>query len=230
MTAGTGRARAPGTGLLAVVFLVSLFGIGAARAPASSGFCLPPLTECSSPAPPPPAPQEPTPAPSPLGDVPGGLGAVPGTSPPGPPAPAAVEDADAPTFTLPAAQLGGSSISFSGITAVTVVTVPLADGSRTPVLKLEADDIVIDDFLLDVRKATGPSLVTNSGRMELRGNVKVYLDSVTGTLLDGAAFTLGAATPPPGDELPPSLLKVHLGLVGVTANSITLTPSHQEIH
>ena len=229
MTAGTGRTRAPGTGLLAVVFLVSLSGIGAARAPASSGFCLPPLMECSSPAPsaPPPAP-----VPSPLGDLPGGLGTVQGTAPPGPAAPAApaVADAGAPTFTLPAAQLGGSSISFSGITAVSVVTVPLADGSRTPVLKLEADDIVIDDFLLDVRKATGPSLVTNSGRMELRGNVKVYLDSVTGTLLDGAAFTLGAATPPPGDELPPSLLKVHLGLVGVTANSITLTPSHQQMH
>ncbi|TFC10369.1 hypothetical protein E3O19_15290 [Cryobacterium algoritolerans] len=149
---------------------------------------------------------------------------------PAPTAPTAVDDAGAPTFTLPAAQLGGSAISFSGITAVTIVTVPLANGSRTPVLKLEADDIVIDDFLLDVRTATGPSLVTNSGRMELRGNVRVYLDSVAGTLLDGTAFTLGAETPPPGDELPPSLLKVHLGLVGVSANSITLALSHQAMH
>jgi hypothetical protein len=141
----------------------------------------------------------------------------------------AVPDTNATTFTLPAAQLGGSSISFSGLHSVSVVTVPLADGTRTAVIKLMADGVVINDFLLDVRKATGPSLVSNAGRMELRGNVQVYLDSATATLADGTAITFGAATPPPGNELPSTLLRVNLGLVGVTADSITLTPSHQAL-
>ncbi len=136
-------------------------------------------------------------------------------------------DTSAPTFTQPAAQLGGSSISFTGLHSVSAVTVPLADGRRIPVLKLVADDIVITDFLLDVRKATGPSLVSTATRMELRGHVQVYVDSLTATLIDGTGITLGAATPPPGNELPPELLRVNLGLVGVTADSIAFVASHQ---
>jgi hypothetical protein len=132
-------------------------------------------------------------------------------------------------FTLPAAQLGGSSISFSGLQAVSVVTVPLADGTRTPVLKLVADDIAIDDFVLDVRKSTGPSLVSNATRMELHGHVQVYVDSVTAALQDGTTLTLGADTSPPGNELPPTMLRVNLGLVGVTADSIVFTSSHQNL-
>jgi hypothetical protein len=137
----------------------------------------------------------------------------------------AAPDPSAPIMTLPAAQLGGSSISFTGLQSVTVVTVPLANGTRTPVLKLVADSITIDNFLLDVRPANGTgALVTNSGKMVLRGNVVAYLDSVSGTLLGGAGITAGAANPPPGNELPSTLLKVTLGLVGMTAQSITLTP------
>jgi hypothetical protein len=93
------------------------------------------------------------------------------------------------------------------------------------VLKLVADSITIDNFLLDVRPANGTgALVTNSGKMVLRGNVIAYLDSVSGTLPGGAGITAGAANPPPGNELPATLLKVTLGLVGMTAQSITLTP------
>jgi hypothetical protein len=132
-------------------------------------------------------------------------------------------------FTLPAAQLGGSSISFSGLQAVSVVTVPLADGTRTPALKLVANDIAIDDFVLDVRKSTGPSLVSSATRMELRGHVQVYVDSVTASLQDGTTVSLGANTPPPGNELPSTLLRVNLGLVGVIADSIVFTSSHQNL-
>ncbi len=139
-------------------------------------------------------------------------------------------DPGAPIMTLPAAQLGGSSISFSGLRSVSAVTVPLADGRQAPVLKLVADRIVITDFLLDVRHATGPSLVSTATTMTLDGHVQVYVDSLTATLLDGLGISLLAPTPPPGDELPPRLLRVTLGLVGVTADSITFDDSHQRLH
>lgn len=138
-------------------------------------------------------------------------------------------DSGAPVFTLPAAQLGGSSISFSGLTSLTAVTVPLANGTRTPALKLVADTVTVGGFLLDVRKATGPSLVTTATKMELRGNVQIYLDSLSATLSNGKGITLGAATPLPGDELPSSMLRVNLGLIGVTADSISFTAPHQSL-
>jgi hypothetical protein len=113
---------------------------------------------------------------------------------------------------------------------VSIVTVPLADGTRTPVLKLAADDITIGGFTLDVRESANQSgLVTTASQMELHGNVVVYVDSLSGTLSNGQTVTFGASTPPPNNELPPSLLKISLGLVGVTANSVTLTASHQSI-
>jgi hypothetical protein len=208
---------------VAACLVVALGGIGAARAPAAErALCIPLLTQCD-PATPSPAPT-PGPVQTPIIPLPG-PGATPGAAPPA----AALADAEAPTFTLPAAQLGGSSISIEGLRSVTAVTVPLANGTRTPVLKIVADDVVVDDFLLDVRKATGPSLVTNATRMHLHGNVRIYLDSITGSLLDGTALTLGAATPPPGSELPPTLLRVNLGLVGVTAESIAFTAPHQSL-
>ena len=210
------------------MLIVALSGIGAARVPVA-GMCIPLLMQCDSgqPSPPPTPTWTPGPIPTlPAFPIPGGIGSAP-------PAPAAtvvgVPDTGAPTFTLPAAQLGGSSISISGLHSVSVVTVPLADGTRTTALKIVADGVTVKDFLLDVRKATGPSLVTNATRMQLRGTVKVYLDSLTATLLDGTAFTLGAATPPPGNELPPTMLRVNLGLVGVTANSIAFTAPHQSL-
>ena len=150
---------------------------------------------------------------------------APGTTPP----PTPIADDAAPTLTLPAATLGGSTITISGLHGIAVVTVPLADGSRTTALRVSADDVVVTDFVLDVRKATGPSLVSTSSRMELRGDVQVYLDSATATLGDGTALTFGAATPPPGNELPPELLRVSLGLVGVTADSISFADSHQQL-
>ncbi|WP_246142376.1 hypothetical protein [Lacisediminihabitans profunda] len=208
---------------VATCLVVALAGIGAARVPAAeAAVCIPLVTQCG-PATPSPAPA-PGPAPTPIVPLPG-PGGAPDTAPPV----AALADPDAPTFTVPAAQLGGSSITIEGLHSVTAVTVPLANGTRTPVLKIVADDVVVDDFMLDVRKATGPSLVTSATRMHLHGNVRIYLDSITGSLLDGTALTLGATTPPPGNELPPTLLRVNLGLVGVTAASIVFTSPHQSL-
>ena len=140
-------------------------------------------------------------------------------------------DDSAYPMTLPAGQLGGSSISISGIHQVGLVTVKKIDGTSFPVIKLTADDVVITGFLLDVRRATGPSLVSSADRMELKGNVSVWLDSLTGTTLGGLGLTLGTdQTPPPGSELPPQLLRVNLGLVGTSANSISYVNLHQELH
>ncbi len=233
------------------MLVLALSGVGAKASSAAqpASLCIPILMVCSSPTlsptptPAPPAPVLPIPGvpglPTPGSPTPGSP--TPGSPTPGNPAPTApspgsstppilaTPDPNAPTFTLPAAQLTGSSISFTGLHSISVVTVPLANGTRAPVLKLMADDIIIKDFHLNVRKATGPSLLTDAGQMELRGNVQVYVDSVTATLLDGSPITLGAATPPPDNKVPPSLLRVNLGLVGVTANSISLIPSHQAL-
>lgn len=230
-----GTSRRPGAAAAALLLIAALSGIGAAKAPAApTAFCIPLLMNCSTPSPSP----TPTPSPSgPLGGLVGGLlgGAtkgIPGTPSASSTAPLVIgPDNGAPVFTLPAGQLGGSSISISGIHQLGLVTVSRIDGSRFPVIKLVADDVTITGFLLDVRRATGPSLVSSADRMELKGHVQVYLDSLTGTTLGGLGLTLGTdATPPPGNELPSSLLRVNLGLVGTTADSISYSNLHQALH
>jgi hypothetical protein len=73
--------------------------------------------------------------------------------------------------------------------------------------------------------------VSTADRMELKGNVSVWLDSLTGSTLDGLGLTLGTdQTPPPGNELPPKLLRVNLGLVATSADSISYVNLHQELH
>jgi len=240
------KAQGPVSGAVVLMVVLSLCGIGAAPVPGmKTSLCIPLLMDCSTPSP--------TPTPSPsngsgggstgsgsgvgggLGDTLGGLlgggsggnGTEKGVSIP---LSQVKPDAQASTFTLPAAQMGGTSITFSGLQSVGAVTVPLADGSRTPVLKLAANDITIQNFTLDVRESGDESgLVTDAGTMELHGHVVAYVNSVTGTLGNGLGISLGALTPPPDNELPNQLLRVTLGLVGVTADSITLVPSHQEI-
>jgi len=233
--------RTPGaTAAVLLLFVAALTGVGAADAPEvqaaalartataqpaePSAFCLPLVMQC------PPA----TPSPSPssgggVGGLVGGLlGGVPGASA-GPLVIGA--DTSAYAMTLPAGQLGGSSITIKGIHQVGLVTVKKVDGTSFPVIKLTADDVVITGFLLDVRRATGPSLVSSADRMELKGNVSVWLDSLTGTTLGGVGLTLGTdQTPPPGNELPPKLLRVNLGLVATSANSISYVNLHQELH
>jgi hypothetical protein len=221
----------------ALVLVAALTGIGAAAEPAvaaePTALCLPILMSCPSPTP--------TPSPTPssgsgLGGIVGGLvdgvGGAAKSVAPGAAAPLVIgPDGTAPVFTTPAGQLGGSSISISGIHQLGLVTVKRIDGSSFPVIKLVCDDVVITGFLLDVRRATGPSLVSTADRMELTGHVSVWLDSLTGTPLGGPGLTLGTdQTPPPASELPPQLLRVNLGLIGTTADSISYSNLHQELH
>jgi hypothetical protein len=225
-------------GALVACIAAALAGLGAARLPsaAPAALCIPIIAPCTSATPTPsPKPGDPTLPGLPTLPVPGSTTApglpgapIPTPTPTGPAAPA-TPDAGAPVFTQPPAQLGSRSLSFSGLKGVSVVTVPLADGSRVPVLKISADSITIDGFTLTVRKNSGPALGTTADQMALRGNVQVYLDSVTATGPDGKALTLGAATPPPQNALPAQLLQVTLGLVGVTADSIHFTNPHQHL-
>ena len=200
--------------------------VGATSADAAESLCLPILMTCSPDAPPNPITD--------VGDSLGGLIGLGDDTSPGLGAPltdvVAVPDPNAPVMTLPAAQLGGSSLTINGLKSLSLVTVPLADGSRATVFKIEADQFVIDDFVLDVRNSTSPSLVSTSTQMRLTGNAVVYVDSVTGSLLGGPGFSLLAPTPPPGNELPSQLLSVHLGLVGCTANLIEFDDSHQHLY
>ncbi|WP_374009940.1 hypothetical protein [Leifsonia sp. LS-T14] len=222
-------------GALIACVAAALAGLGAARIPsaAPAALCIPIFTSCSSPSPSPAPSSRPTlpgaPGAPALPAPPAGTPTLPGTLPPTAPPTPAGPDTGTTVFTQPPAQLGSQSLSFSGLKSVTVVTVPLADGSRIPVLKISADAITIDGFSLTVRKATGPKLATTADQMALRGNVQVYLDSATATGPDGTPLTLGAATPPPADGLPPQLLRVTLGLVGVTADSIRFTNPHQHL-
>ncbi|MGH1526005.1 hypothetical protein ACRAWC_18880 [Leifsonia sp. L25] len=217
----------------------ALTGLGAAPVPADTArtaapasLCIPIFSSCDSSSPT-PSPSPSSGAPSPVLPLPG-LPSTPGTPATGTatptPAPtAASPDGGAPVFTQPPAQLGSNSLSFTGLKGVTLVTVPLADGSRVPVLKISADSITIQGFSLNVRKQTGPVLLTTADTMTLSGNVQVYLDSATATLPDGTPLTLGASTPPPNNTLPGQLLRVTLGLVGATADSIVYTNTKQHL-
>jgi len=234
----------PGAAAAALLLFVgALTGVGVAEAPEvqaavlagpapvgapaaePAALCVPLLMTCP-----------PSPSPSPSQSSGGGLigGLLGGVKVPGAAGSAPLvigPDDSAYRMTLPAGQLGGSSISIKGIHQVGLVTVKKVDGSSFAVIKMTADDVVITGFLLDVRRATGPSLVSSADRMELKGNVSVWLDSLTGTTLGGVGLTLGTdQTPPPGSELPPKLLRVSLGLVATSANSINYVNLHQELH
>ena len=220
--------RAQVNGAVALCLFLAVFGIGAARVPGSApeALCIPLLMNCTTPAPTP----SPTPTKSPGGGLLGGLLGGGTTAAPGLPL-NILADPNAPVMTLPAAQLSGSSLSFTGLQSVTLVTIPLASGAQVPVIKLVADSITINNFVLDVRRATGPSLVTTAGRMVVSGHVTAYLDSATATTLGGLGLTLGTdATPPPSSELPSQLLRVNLGLVGIDADHISFTNQEQTLH
>jgi hypothetical protein len=137
---------------------------------------------------------------------------------------------DSMVFTQPSAQLGVTSLSFTGLKGIAPVSVRLADGTRIAALRLRAESITMDGFSLTVRAETGPSLVTKADRMALRGDVSVYVNSLTATTSNGRSLTLGADTPPPKDGVTPTLLRVTLGLVGSRADQIVYTNTDQKLN
>jgi hypothetical protein len=234
-------ARAAAVLAAGLVVAAGLSGAAAAPSAPTAAFCIPIpfLVTCDTDA------GTPSPTPTPTDtNSPGGVDSLipdilePGTETETPvptpePAPStpvdAVPDDTAPIFTQPPAPMGSDSLSFTGLKGISVVTVPLADGTGATALKISADSITIDGFSLTVGHFEGPGLVTTANRMTLQGNVSVYLDSLTATTAGGESLTLGADTPPPKDGIEPLLLRVTFGLVGATADSISYTNTDQRM-
>lgn len=144
----------------------------------------------------------------------------------------AQKDDDAPIFTKTPAALGSESLSFKGLSGIAIVKVPTADGGSTRALKISADQIKIEGFSLTVsppEEAGKGGLVTKADTMTLDGDVDVYIGSITATTKNGDSLTLGTDTPPPLDDVKPGLLRVTMGLVGSTADSITYSNTDQAI-
>lgn len=221
---------------LAGAAIVATATVGAAMPPDArpAQLCIPILLPCPA--------SSPTPSPSPTAPslpgvpslpgatpgAPGTSGGTPSTPAPEPTAsPTPTADGTAPVFTQPPAQLGSQGLSFTGLKGIALVTVQTVSGPIRA-LRISADSITITGFSLTVRKATGPVLLTTADTMTLRGDVQVYLDSLTANTSDGKAYTLGASTPPPAPEaIAGGLLHVTLGLVGATADSIRYTNTDQ---
>lgn len=164
-------------------------------------------------------------------DLPGGDDYI---AVPVPPAawPPAFLDESAPVFTQPAAQSQMDTLQIEGLKAIELVTVRTAEDGDIPVVRITADAVVLDGFTLDVRKkgVDHVAVVNNSARMELRGNVRMYIQSLTASGPGGVGITIGADTPPPGEEVPTSFAAVSIGLVGALADSSVWTQTHQWMH
>lgn len=227
---------------LVVALTVAPMTLGAAPHP-QAGLCIP-LIYCPDPtpsAPPespaptaPAAPLDPSTPPDPSSDVPAPTDRTTPTEPAptapatGAPVPAPV-DAGAPVFSGTPAAMGSESLSFTGLSGISIVTVPTVDGGGVRALKITADSITISGFSLTVRPPDGPGLVTTADTMSLEGHVSVYVGSVSASALGGAPLTIGLDTPPPLTDMEPGLVDVTMGLVGSTADSITYANTDQRI-
>ena len=186
-----------------------------------------------------PASPEPTEPESPEPTAPGGIGAEEPSDEPtdestdklnGKFPKDAQRDENAPVFTKNPAAMGSDSLSFKGLSGISFVAVPTADGGKITTLKIEADEIKISGFSLTVRPPEeAEGLVTMADTMTLKGDVSVYIGSITATTKNGDSLTLGPETPPPMDDVEPGLLRVTMGLVGSTADSISYSNTDQKL-
>ncbi|MCF2570992.1 hypothetical protein [Brevibacterium sp. UCMA 11754] len=139
-------------------------------------------------------------------------------------------DEKAPIFTKTPAAMGSESLSFKGLSGISFAAVPTADGGKITTLKIQADEISISGFSLTVRPPEEKEgLLTTADTMTLKGDVTVYIGSITATTKNGDSLTLGPETPPTMDDVEPGLLRVTMGLVGSTADSINYSNTDQEL-
>lgn len=140
-------------------------------------------------------------------------------------------DTTAPVMTLPASRVTGSSLSIGGPRSVSIVRVRLANGKTAPVIKIVSDEVTINDFVIDTRNAAGLGVVNSAGQMDMKGHVIVYLNAVAATLGDDTTLTLGVKNDDADtkDVVPAALFHITLGLVGLSADELSLIPSHEAI-
>ena len=139
-------------------------------------------------------------------------------------------DENAPVFTKTPAAMGSEGLSFKGLKGISFVSVPISGGDSMVVLKIQAEEIKITGFSLTVKPPEEhEGLVTKADTMTLSGDVTTYIGSITATTKDGKSLTLGPETPPPMDDVEPGLLRVTMGLVGSTADSISYSNTDQEL-
>jgi hypothetical protein len=159
----------------------------------------------------------------------GGTGGVTGTPAPTASPQKATRDPGSTVFTQPSGDLSGTSIGLDGLHYVGLVTVPIA-GGRTTALKLVSDKVSIQDFSLVTRARDGHGVKATALTMTLTGHVVVYVNSVSGALDDGTPVQYEPSAPPTPGELLSALVRVHLGLVGVTADTVSYAPSQQLVY
>ena len=128
------------------------------------------------------------------------------------------------------AKLSGSSLAIAGLQSLGVVTVTLPDGSTMRVIRLEADHISIDGFVLDAKGSDGHGVLTHATNMTANGSVVVYLDSVAGLLEDGTNAVFDHLNPPASLASLVGLTTISLDLYGLSGDTLTLSASHEELY
>lgn len=134
-------------------------------------------------------------------------------------------------FTQPSADTWGTSMEMKGLKSVALVNVPLADGTRTHALRLEVDELFMDDFHLDTLNRD-EVVELDTGGMLLSGNVVLYIDRIGTRFGTGAEMTLEEGVVKGLLTLEPLMTlfgqgSLVLGLVGATADTLTYEDFHQ---
>lgn len=134
-------------------------------------------------------------------------------------------------FTQPSADTWGTSMEMKGLKSVALVNVPLADGTRTHALRLEVDELFMDDFHLDTLNRD-EVVELDTGGMLLRGDVVLYIDRIGTRFGTGAEMTLEEGVVKGLLTLEPLMTlfgqgSVVLGLVGARADMLTYEDFHQ---
>ncbi|QTX04151.1 hypothetical protein [Agromyces archimandritae] len=145
--------------------------------------------------------------------------AAPATPPPAP------TDTSGQAFTTEPAQMSGGSIWIEGLSGISIVTVPLIDGTTERALRIEADKVVVGDFTLDVPSGDG-GLRNTATTLTVEGNVVIYSPSITGILENGAKRVIDTLSEPTPESLA-GLLTISLPLLGMTSDTIRYDDSHQ---
>ncbi|MBE8147162.1 hypothetical protein IOD13_17475 [Brevibacterium casei] len=216
--------------------VLTSMGVSAAEVGPGSGALCSPQSPCGDPAEPGPS-VGPTPTESPTeSPTPGPTESPteapePTESPPPTESPEpveATEDDDAPIFAKTPASLGSEKLVHGAERRLDRLGAHRGRGSIRA-LKITADSITITGFSLTVRPPGEPGLVTKADEMTLKGDVSVYIGSITATTKDGKSLTIGTDTPPPLDDVEPGLVRVTMGLVGSMADSISYSNTDQKI-